>query len=279
MGKLRFGPAGKPLNFKGAMEKVPAYLREIGLDALEYEAVRGVRISEKKARLLGEEAEKNDIVMSMHAPYYINLASLDQGTWERSIKRIVESMIAAEWMGAYAVVIHSGFYKGHHDKRKALERVIEGYKKAQELLPSWVKKPDFSPEIMGKTSQVGDVDEAIEICTALGRCRPTVDWAHLYARYEGKMVTSVDQVIEVIEKIEKELGKRAIDPLHTHFSRIEYGKGGERMHHTLDEEEYGPEWSIVCKAYKETGINAVIISESPILDKDALVMKKACQEE
>lgn len=278
MAKLRFGPAGKPLDFKGPMERVPAYLREIGLDALEYEAVRGVRISEKKARLLGEEAEKNGVVMSMHAPYYINLASMDDGTWERSIKRIIDSMKAAEWMGAYAVVIHSGFYKGHDDKKKALHRVIEGYKRAEELLPSWVKKPDFSPEIMGKVSQVGDVDEAIEICRHLRRCRPTVDWAHLYARYEGKMITSVDHVIQVIEKIERELGKKAVDPLHTHFSRIEYGKGGERMHHTLAEKEYGPEWEIVCKAYKEVGLSSVVISESPILDRDALVMKRICSE-
>ncbi len=279
MQRIRFGPAGKPLDFKGPMERVPAYLHEMGLDALEYEAVRGVRISEEKARLLGQEAEKYDIVMSLHAPYYINLASLDEDTWSKSIKRIVDSMKAAEWMGAYAVVVHSGYYKGHKDKRSALKRVIEGYMKVIEQLPSWVKKPELAPELMGKTSQVGDVDEIIEICLNVDKCRPTVDWAHLYARYEGKNVTSIDQVISVINRFEKELGKRAVDPLHTHFSRIEYGRGGEREHHTLAETEYGPEWSIVCKAYKETGINAVVISESPILDRDALLMKEICYRE
>ena len=279
MQRIRFGPAGKPLDFKGPMERVPAYLHEIGLDALEYEAVRGVRISEEKARLLGQEAEKYDIVMSLHAPYYINLASLDEDTWNKSIKRIIDSMKAAEWMGAYAVVIHSGYYKGHKDKKDALKRVIDGYKRVIEQLPSWVRKPELAPELMGKTSQVGDVDEIIEICLNIDRCRPTVDWAHLYARYEGKNVINIDQVISVIDRFEKELGKRAVDPLHTHFSRIEYGRGGEREHHTLAETEYGPEWSIVCKAYKETGINAVVISESPILDKDALLMKEICSRE
>ncbi len=276
--RLWFGPAGKPISMKGGkMEKVPEFLRSIGLDALEYEAVRGVRISEQKARLLGKEAEKHGVIMSLHAPYYINLASPEEEKREASIRRIVDSMKAAEWMGAYAVVIHTGYYKGYKDKREALKVAIEGYKRALELLPSWVKEPSLSPEVMGRKTAIGDVDEVIEICQALGeRCRPTVDWAHLYARYEGKFVTKIDDVIKVIERLEKELGKYAIDPLHTHFSKIEYGPGGEREHHTLAEEEYGPEWDIVCRAYLETGIRAVIISESPILEKDALVMKEHC---
>jgi len=276
VGKLRFGPAGKPIDHKGPMEGVPSFLREIGLDAFEYEAVRGVRISQEKALKLREEAEKNDVVVSMHAPYYINLASPDEETWRKSIKRIYESMIAAEWMSAYVVVVHPGYYKGMKSKEEALKRVIEGFKTVNEILPDWIKKPSLSPETMGKTSQVGDIEEVVWICREVDRCKPTIDWAHLYARYEGKRVTSVDDVIKTIEYIEKELGKNAVNPLHTHFSRIEYGKGGERMHHTLGEKEYGPEWSIVCKAYKDTGINAVIISESPVLEKDAIIIRDSC---
>ena len=280
MGRLRFGPAGKPLEFKGRMEKVPEILASMGLDALEYEAVRGVRIKEEKARKLGEEARKYDILLSMHAPYYINLASPDEEVVTRSVKRIIEAMIASEWMGAYAVVVHTGYYKGNKSREEALKRAIQGYRKVLEELPDWVRTPDISPEVMGKTTAIGDVDEVIKICLEIGeRCRPTIDWAHLYARYQGQHVLTVDDVIKVIEQFERNLGKRAIDPLHTHFSKIEYGKGGEREHHTLAEEEYGPEWRIVCRAYLETDINATIISESPILEKDALLMKKICVEE
>ncbi|MEB3779592.1 MAG: deoxyribonuclease IV [Desulfurococcales archaeon] len=278
MGRLRFGPAGKPVEYKGPMEGVPGFLRKIGLDALEYEAVRGVRISQEKALKLREEAERNDVTMSMHAPYYINLASPDEDTWRKSIKRIYESMIAAEWMGAYVVVIHPGYYKGVKSREEALGKVIEGLKVVNDILPDWVKRPSLSPETMGKVSQVGDIDEVVVICREVDRCKPTVDWAHLYARYEGKRIVDVDEVVKIIEYIERELGRWAIDPLHTHFSKIEYGKGGERMHHTLEEEGYGPDWSIVCRAYKETGVNAVVISESPILEKDAIVMRDICRE-
>ena len=278
MGRVRFGPAGKPVEFKGAMERVPEFLRGIGLDALEYEAVRGVRISEAKARLLGEEARKHDIVLSMHAPYYVNLASPDEDTVRRSLKRLYESMVAAEWMGAYIVVVHPGYYKGNSSEREALERVVKAFNTLIESLPSWVKTPEVGPETMGKTSQVGSLEEVIEICERVPRCRPCVDWAHLYARSEGSFVTSVDQVIKAVEEIERRLGSRAVRPLHTHFSKIEYGRGGEREHHTLSEEGYGPEWKIVCQAYKETGIDAVVISESPVLEKDAILMKRICME-
>ena len=276
MGRIRYGPAGKPIDYKGPIEGVPLFLKEAGLDAFEYEAVRGVRISREKAVELARSAEENGVVVSMHAPYYVNLSSPDADVVKRSIKRLYESMVAAEWMKAYIVVIHPGYLKGNKSRKEATRRVVEAFKELLEILPSWVTTPELGPETMGKASQVGSLEEVIEICSMVERCRPCIDWAHLYARSEGSFVTSVDDVIRAIEFIERSLGRRAVNPLHTHFSKIEYGKGGERRHHTLAEETYGPEWSIVCKAYRETGIDAVVISESPILERDAIVMRNQC---
>ena len=275
MGRLRFGPAGKPTNFKGDYEEVPQLLRQMGLDALEYEAVRGVKITEAKARAIGEAARENDVVLSMHAPYFVNLASPERDTVEKSIERLREAALASEWMGAYAVVFHPGYVKGNSSREEALQRVIAAVKELMEGLD--LKVAWLAPETTGKESQVGDVDETIKICQSHDRLRPAVDWAHLHARYEGKAINSVDEVIAVIDKIEKELGSWAVKPLHTHFSKIEYGRGGEREHHTLAEEGYGPQWEVVCRAYIETGIDAVVISESPILEQDALVMKSTCE--
>jgi deoxyribonuclease-4 len=276
--RIRFGPAGVPIDYRGPVEGVPAFLRSIGLDAFEYEAVRGVRISEDKARRLGSEASANDVVVSLHAPYYVNLASPDDSVFSRSVERIVESMKAAEWMGAYAVVVHSGYYKGHRGKGDALRRVIEGYLRVLEELPAWVRRPSIAPETMGKSSQVGSLEEVVEICRNIGRCRPCVDWAHLHARSEGRLAVTVEDVLKAVELIERELGKQAISPLHTHFSKIKYGRGGEREHKVLEDKGFGPEWAPVCKAYIEVGVEAVVISESPILEKDALLMKRVCEE-
>jgi deoxyribonuclease-4 len=279
LSRLRFGPAGKPLSFKGPMEKVPEYLHKIGLDALEYEAVRGVRISEEKAKLLGKEAAKYDIVLSMHAPYYINLASKEKEKVEASRRRLFEAVRASHWMNAYAVVFHPGYYKGWPSHKSAVQEVIRQLRKLEEEINSHgYTGPWIAPETTGKDSQIGSVDDIIEICSKIDKCRPAVDWAHLYARSQGKAILSIDDVIKVIDRIEKELGSYAVKPLHTHFSKIEYGKGGEKAHHTLREKEYGPDWIIVCKAYLTTGIDGVIISESPILEEDALYMIELCRE-
>ncbi|MET1101903.1 MAG: deoxyribonuclease IV [Pyrodictiaceae archaeon] len=279
--RIRFGPAGKPVDLKsGDYVKAIEYVAEEGLDALEYEAVRGVRVSQKKALDIREAAEKYNVRLSMHAPYFINFASPEEDTIRKSQQRLIDAVRAASWMNAYAVVFHPGYYKGNPSKSHALRRTIDSL----QPVIDWMKQNNIrnvwiAPETTGKRSQVGDIDEVIAICRELDYSRPAIDWAHLYARHQGQAVITVDYVIQVIERIEKELGSWALKPLHSHFSKIEYGEGGEREHHTLAEEEYGPEFRIVCEAYKETGIEAVIISESPILDKDALVMKRICCED
>jgi deoxyribonuclease-4 len=273
--RLRFGPAGKPTNFSGDYDEVPPVLRQMGLEALEYEAVRGVRVSKEKAERIREAAQQYNITLSMHAPYFLNLASPEEETVKKSIERLREAAQASEWMGAYAVVFHPGYVKGNPSREEALNRVTEALKQVfegLELRVAWL-----APETTGKESQVGDVEETIRICQSHERVRPAVDWAHLHARTEGKDINSEDDVIKVIDRIEKELGTWAVKPLHTHFSKIEYGKGGEREHHTLGEQGFGPEWEYVCKAYVDTGIDGVIISESPILEQDALLMKRVCE--
>ncbi len=276
-GRIRFGPAGKPIDLKGDILKAPEYLRELGLDAMEYEAVRGVKISKEKAIKLGQLAAENNVLLSLHAPYFINLASTEDSKFKASIDRVVESLLASEWMGSYVVVIHVGYYPKGASKSEAVKKVIEGLREAWEQATSkGVRKTWLSPETTGRTSQIGTVEEVIEICSSLDKCKPTIDWAHLYARSMGEFPRTIDDVIKVVEKIEKEIGKEAVDPLHTHFSKIEFGKGGEKRHHTLDKELFGPDFNIVCQAYKETGVDATIISESPILEKDALVMKSIC---
>uniref|UniRef100_A0A7J3ZJ83 Deoxyribonuclease IV n=1 Tax=Fervidicoccus fontis TaxID=683846 RepID=A0A7J3ZJ83_9CREN len=275
-GELRFGPAGKPLDLKGDILKAPEFLKRLGLDAMEYEAVRGVNISREKAVKLGQLARENNVLLSLHAPYYINLSSAKKATVEQSVSRLVDSLVASEWMDSYAVVFHPGYYTGF-TKEEALKKVIEGIDRAwEEARSRGVEKTWLAPETTGKSKQVGSLDEIIKICTSVERCRPTVDWAHLYARSRGEFPKTIDDVLRAIEAFEREIGRHAVSPLHTHFSKIEYGRGGERKHHTMSE-NFGPDFGIICKAYADTGINATIISESPVLERDSLVMLEECR--
>lgn len=279
MPRYWFGPAGKPIMLKSAdILRAPSFLKEMGLNAMEYEAVRGVNIREDKARALGLEARANGVKLSLHAPYFINLAG-KKDVVEASIKRLNESVEAAHWMEAYVVVFHPGYYKDAPTKKDALRKVIEALKSVAEYrLQINAKDVWLGPETTGKTSQVGDLNEVIEISRSIEGTRPVVDFAHLYARSGGKYITSKDHVVEVISLIEKELGTWALKPLHVHFSKIAYGKGGEREHHNLSEESYGPDFAHVCSALCELGVDAVIISESPVLEQDALIMLKMCKE-
>ncbi|MEM1618766.1 MAG: TIM barrel protein [Desulfurococcaceae archaeon] len=279
MPRYWFGPAGKPITLKSAdILKAPSFLREMGLNAMEYEAVRGVNIREDKAKAFGLEARANGVKLSLHAPYFINLAGR-KDVVEASIRRLNESVEAANWMNAYVVVFHPGYYKDAPSRRDALRRVIENLKPVVEhRVQINARGVWLGPETTGKTSQVGELKEIIEISRSLDGVRPVVDFAHIYARSGGKYITSRDHVLEVIDTIEKELGSWALKPLHVHFSKIEYGKGGEREHHTLSEEGYGPDFAIVCSVLCEHGVDAVIISESPVLEQDAVVMMKICKE-
>jgi deoxyribonuclease-4 len=274
-----FGPAGKPIGLKSAdILRAPSFLREMGLNAMEYEAVRGVNIREDKARAFGSEARANGIKLSLHAPYYINLAGR-RDVVERSIKNLNASIEASHWMGAYVVVFHPGYYKDAPSKREALRKVIENLKPVAEYREQINARGVWlGPETTGKTSQVGDLEEVVEIALSVEGTRPVIDFAHLYARSGGKFITSKEHVLQVIDLIEKRVGEWALKPLHVHFSKIEYGKGGEREHHNLSEEGYGPDFTHVCSALCEVGVDAVIISESPVLEQDALVMLNTCRE-
>jgi len=276
-GKLRFGPAGKPIDLSGDLLEAPSFLRGIGLDAMEYEAVRGVNISRERAEKFGSAARESGVVLSMHAPYYINLSAVEREKVESSKKRLLDALQASAWMGSYVVVFHPGYYLDWGIK-EAVSKVIEALKEVRERSKQIAAEGVWlGPETTGKAKQVGSVDDVIEICREVERCRPVVDWAHLHARSLGKFPEGPGDVIAVIEKLEKELGREAIDPLHTHFSKIEFTRGGEKEHHTLDE-SYGPDFKDVCEAYREVGINAVIISESPVLERDAIKMKKICED-
>ena len=244
--KVRFGPAGKPVQYKGGMLGVPEFLHSIGLDALEYQAVRGVRVSEPDAKALGEEARKYDVALSLHAPYFINLAGSEE-TIEKSIERLVQSARAAKWMGARPIVFHPAYY-GKRGKEGALRSTIEALKRAVELCEAeGIEKPPFAPETMGRDAQLGTVEEILTICLEVPGVRPTIDWAHIHARGRGSLKT-VDDVLKIIEQVEK-ADPSYLKPLHTHYTPVEYSEAsGERKHHTMDEKEYGPDFTLIAEA-------------------------------
>ncbi len=275
---ILFGPAGNPIGFNGQTVEVCGYIRELGLDAYEYQATYGVRIQKQSALKLKKNAKKNDIKVSMHAPYYINLSAQKDDVLERSIDRLVQSARAAEWMGAYRIVFHPGFYT-KFTPQEALNRCKFAISKLMDDLDSLgIKNFTFAPETTGKRSQLGNLDEIIDICDSFDNFSPTIDFGHLHARGRG-CIKELDDYFKILRKLEDvlvDVGKK-VQPLHCHFTKIEYTDAGERKHHVLNETEFGPPLDLLLETLIECGWYATIICETPFLERDALIMKQKYQ--
>ena len=269
--KVFFGPAGSPVNYKGAAYKAPKYIQRIGLDSYEYQSPYGVRIGEESARILKEESEKFDILISMHGPYYINLCAKESEKIDKSISHLIATARAGEWMGAYRLVFHPGFYtnqkpeKAMEVSKQTINRLFE------ELEAEGIEEFTFAPETTGKRTQQGNIGEIIELCSSFDHFEPTIDFAHVHARGKGYL-TKKDDYNCIFSTLEDNLD---IDRLHCHFTTIEYASHGEVKHHTLDEsDEYGPQIEDLLANLIDNGWKANIICETPLRDIDALKMKE-----
>jgi len=279
----RFGPAGVPPGFKAlkaTLMDVPRLLREEGLDAFEYQAVRwGVKpqIRREDAERFGLKAKENDVLLSLHASYFINFCG-DKETVEASKARLVACATAAQWMQAQTVVFHPGFY-GKKTPKEAFANCLEALKDVVKRLKSLgIGNVKLGPETMGKPTQLGSLEEILALCEKVEQTQPVIDWAHLHAREKGLFKT-VEDFRRVVETIEKRLGTEAVKNMHCHFTKVEFTEKGEKCHHTLDEAEYGPDFALLAKVIAEFKLTPVIISESPVLDVDAIKMRDILRKE
>ncbi len=270
--KVRFGTAGIPLSTENpSTERGIEKVRELNLDAMELEFVRGINVTIEKAKIIKKIAEENDVVLTAHGPYYINLNASEEKKWYASIERIINSAKILHYAGGYSVVFHPAYYmkstkeEAYKKVRDALNIVVETIKK--ERYDVWIR-----PETMGKPTQFGDLDELISLSKELeGYVLPVIDFAHLHARYNG-FFKSYEDFAKIFERLENELGKYALKNMHIHISGIEYNEKGEKRHLNLKESD------LLYKAFVEALINydvrGVVISESPNIEGDALLLKK-----
>ena len=268
--KILFGPAGYPDDARGNLKRVFEILVEAGVNALEYAAVHGLRTTEEKAKQIGDLAKVNDIAMSMHAAYYINLASKDLEIRERSRQRLIKALKFSPLMGVKRIVFHPGTQGGmtpdeaHIVVRNALRSIWEevGDKGRGAVL---------APEIAGKIVMYGSVDQIIKLCQDVKGCIPTIDWAHLYARSQGS-VNDRESYLKILSKFEGELGSLFVDNMHFHISGITFTEKGEASHQPLGK-EWGPDLYSLIEIVHEVGYKPTFICESPNPLQGALYAK------
>ncbi len=273
MDSLLFGTAGIPLGVKPRTTlNAFDFLNKLSLKALEIEFVRGVNMSEKKADELKDHTK--NIVVSAHTPYYINLNAKEQEKIDGSIDRIIKTSKIINIFGKKSnlnknIVFHPGYYL-KMDKKEVYNTMVKNIGKILEYLKDNNINVMLRPETTGKITQFGDIWELISLSEDLG-ILPCVDFAHIYARSLGK-INDYDSFYKILEEMENRLGKESIKDMHIHLSGIVYGKGGEKNHVPLEESDFN--YKSVLKVLKDFDAKGTVICESPILEHDALLLKR-----
>ncbi len=273
---ITFGPGGNSVSWgkRKFPSDLPQYLKELGLNGYEIECGRGVRISEATVRDLPELAEKNGIYVTLHAPYFISLSSVEEEKRLNSVNYILESAKAAKSVGARKIVVHSGSCS-KMTRAEATYLAKQTLALAQKALDeNRLSDIIICPETMGKINQLGTLEEVLELCGVDERFLPTVDFGHLNARTLGGIKTREDYA-KMLDLIENELGHERLSNMHVHFSRIEYTNGGEKRHLTFVDKQYGPEYKPLMEEIHKRKLQPSIICESDGTQaEDAAEMKR-----
>ncbi len=270
MDKLLFGTAGIPLAAKGTdtASGIRA-VKETGLDVMELEFVHSVNISRENSPKIKAAAEKEDVALTCHAPYYINLNAADVAKLEASKKRLTKAAEIAWLCGAKGVVFHPGFYLGS-SKEKAFETVKRQLRMVVAELENIGCKIWLRPETTGKRSQFGDLNELIRLSSEMEQVLPCVDYAHMHARENNN--NSHGEFRGILAAVEKGLGKEALQNMHIHISGVNYSGKGELNHLELEDSDLN--YREIVKTWKEFKIAGVVISESPNIEGDAILLRR-----
>lgn len=273
-----FGPAGNSDSFYNQGFKhswqMPKWLSDMGLNAYEYQCNKGVNLKEETALEIGQKAKDYGIRLSVHAPYYVNLSSTEEEKRINSVKYILDTLNIAKIMGAGRIVVHPG-YVSKITRKTALElakaTLLEAVKEADE---AGFSKITICPEVLGKNNQLGDLEEVLDLCDLDERLIPCLDFAHLHSLAQGGMKSQED-FAKVFKIAEKYLGKERMKKAHIHFSRVEFGKGGEKKHWSYSDTKYGPDFDPLAKVIIDFDLEPVIICESRgTMAEDALTLMR-----
>lgn len=268
--RLLFGTAGVPqsANSTSTLSGIRQVAR-LGLDCQEIEFVKGIKMKSDLAREIREEAKKQNIALSIHAPYYVNLNSPERGKRLSSQERLLSSARLAEICGARSVIFHPGYY-GKSTPDQAFETIKDGLKEVVSILKLERSPVTLRPETMGKRSQFGSLEEILFLCREVDGIQPCIDFSHIHAR-EGKG-NSYLEFHRFLKKIAKKLGSPALKNMHIHISGIQYNDKGEMKHLNLLESDFRyDDW---VQALKDFELEGLVICESPRQETDAIMLKK-----
>lgn len=273
---FRFGTVGSPISTpKKPGGSVGAVMRsaELGLHALELGWVRSVRVSEETCAMIKMTAEEQDVLISVHAPYFINL-NADDEEWPKSRKRLMDSAYFGHLAGATDIIFHPGSYFGA-EPEQVLPVAVERLNGCVEELRAAGNSVTLRPETMGKSAMLGSLEDTLYMSRQIPGVQPCLDFAHLHARAGDGSMNTYDEWARVLEAYGSGLGEDSLRNLHIHLSGIEYTAKGEKNHLPLEEADL--DLSALLNALSDFGCQGRILCESPVMEDDALLIQGTWQ--
>lgn len=278
---VKFGPAGNSDSFYtdgySSTLDTATWVKNKGLDVFEYSLSRGLTITDDLCIKLGKVFKENNIEITVHAPYYINFANPDDSMIEKSIGYILGSLKKLKLMGGNRCIFHPGSC-GKLSRQEAFDNLLKNIKKLIER----VKEEGYDdmllcPETMGKSQQLGTLEEIAKICNLDKVLIPTIDFGHINAFTQGS-IKGEEDYDRIINYLIETIGYEKTKIMHIHFSKIEYGPKGELKHLTFEDDKFGPEFDGLANIIVKYKLSPIIICESKGTQaEDAIKMKKIYQ--
>lgn len=274
---FRFGTVGSPLGTPkkpGGSLGAIQFSRSIGLDTMELGWVQSVRVSVETCAAIRAAASAEDVALSVHAPYFINLNANDE-EWPKSRQRLMDAAHYGSLAGATDIIFHPGSYF-EKPAAEVLKVAIPRLAECMQELRAAGNPVTLRPETMGKSAMLGSLEDTLEMSKTIPGVLPCLDFAHLHARPGDGSVNTYAEWVSLLELYAKALGEAALQNLHVHLSGIEYGPKGEKNHLKVAEADLNLEE--LFRALKNVGARGRILCESPVMEEDALLMKRMWEE-
>ena len=270
MNKLHFLTAGLPLASENkGYKKGLNIIKEMDLDGLEVEFVHGVRMNEANQKLVKEFSDEENLLVTCHGPYYINLNSQEPEKIDASIERILETARMGKNIGAYSITFHAAFYMKQNPD-DVYKTVYNSMEKICSTLEAEGNNIWIRPETTGKGTQWGTLEEIVQLSKEFKNVLPCIDFAHIHARNNG-IFNTYDEFSKMLEYVGKELGQEAFNNFHAHLAGIEYSVKGEKNHLILENSDMN--YKDLLKVFKEFNVKGALVCESPNIEGDTKLLK------
>ena len=191
---FRFGtvgsPTGTPKKPGGSVGAI-LFSKSIGLTAFELGWVQSVRVSEETCSLIKQAADEQEVGISVHAPYFINLNAGEE-EWPKSRKRLMDAAFYGNLAGATDIIFHPGSYF-EHPPEEVLKVAIPRLKGCVDELRKAGNPVTIRPETMGKSAILGSVEDTLAMAKDIQGVEPCLDFAHLHARPGDGTMNTYDE--------------------------------------------------------------------------------------